>query len=84
MILKPNENLKKQMYGGIEPYRLFLETNKQNSKTLRDLVENELNENVANMIMEGSGKKITYILNDVLETLPFMYRAREGADGAGQ
>ena len=78
------ENLKKQMYGGIEPYRLFLETNKQNSNTLKDLVGTALNEDMAKMVMGGNGKQITYILNDVLEALPFMAKMGEGFDGTGK
>ncbi len=88
------ENLKKQMYGGIESYRLFLNTNKQESNNLENSVEDILGNNVdehrtVDQYMtlikdDGKEKRITYILNDVLEALPFMAKIKEGSDGAGE
>lgn len=86
------ENLKKQMYGGIESYRLFLETNKQESEILANSIIDILCKNVDEYrtvdqymtMVKDNDKQITYILNDVLEALPFMAKIKEGSDGAGE
>ncbi len=80
------ENLKKQMYEGIEVYCLFLEINNQESKFLKNLIIDILSKNVdqyMTMVKKDVGQVI-YILNDVLEALPFIAKLKEGSDGTGE
>ena len=83
------ENLKQQMYEGIASYQLFLEINRQESERLTNLVEQIFFQHVDHIdqymtMVEENNKSITYILNDVLEALPFMAKIKEGSDGTGE
>ncbi|MBS4534354.1 hypothetical protein GOQ29_01835 [Clostridium sp. D2Q-14] len=72
------EELKKQIYNGINQYKLFLDMNKKEKGSLGGLImaifgDGKSEKNVCYEYMLYCDKSTyTYILNDVLETLPFM------------
>jgi hypothetical protein len=82
------EELKKQMYGGIEQYRLFLEINKKDSKILKSLVinilENHVDSHMTLVEENGNQTTCTYVLSDVLEALPFTAKIRGDSNGTGK
>lgn len=72
------EELRKQIYGGIEQYKLFLDI-KKDTKKLRELIQNILDSNVDSyMIFSGAENNlVNYVINDVLDILPFIF-TKEG------
>jgi len=67
------EGLKKHIYGGIEQYKLYLDMDKESRpkliKVINEIFSNNLDEY---MLYKVGDKKFIYIINDVLEALPFM------------
>lgn len=76
------EGLKRHMYGGIEEYKLFLDTNNENSKILREIIKNMFGSQVNDelfLVGEDKGvKTYTYVINDILEVLPFIAEIEGG------
>ena len=77
------EDLKRNLYGGWEQYELFFEM-RQGSKRLTDIVQDIFGDscicrNAARISEEGRITSYTYILNDVLDVLPFMSNQEVGA-----
>lgn len=72
------EDLKKQIYNGIEQYKLFLDMNEKEKKFFKELSKLVLNEDCEEndfsgyMLFYDNETTYTYILNDVLEALPFV------------
>jgi len=74
------EGIKQHMYGGIEQYCLYLDINKKQTAKLEKIFENALNENIEYLLIDSEDngrKKHTYLINDVIELLPFMKRGVE-------
>lgn len=75
------EDLKKQMYNGIEQYKLFLDIHENKKMLLSELIKEIFykdgckNDKYYDEYMFYYDKSTyTYILNDVLEALPFMVK----------
>ncbi len=69
------EDLKKNLYSGWEQYQLFFDM-RQGSRKLDEIVGNIFRDNSINCAArvgkEGTVTSYTYILNDVLDVLPFI------------
>lgn len=67
------EGLKKCIYGGKEQYELYLDMDKESRpkliKEINEIFGSKLDEHMLYMVED---KKLIYIINDVLEALPFM------------
>ncbi len=75
------EELKKQIYNGVEQYKLFLDMNEKEKKFLSKLMEEifyniECNDdNYYEYFYYYDDPTYTYVFNDVLEALPFVSKS---------
>ncbi len=66
------EGLKKCIYGGVEQYKLYLDMDKDNRAELTNGINAIFGASVDEyMLYKVEDKKFIYIINDVLEALPF-------------
>ncbi len=73
------EGLKKCIYGGKEQYEQYLKTDKESGPELIEEIDKIFDSNLDKyMLYKVEDKKFIYIINDVLEALPFMKKPGGG------
>ncbi|OEF97140.1 Cas10/Cmr2 second palm domain-containing protein [Desulfuribacillus alkaliarsenatis] len=71
------EGIKQHMYGGVEPYRFFLNINKEATAELQAIVEDAIGRKLEHLLIseeQNGSHGYTYLINDVIELLPFVGR----------